>query len=63
MKTIKQEVKTRQQIAIEYGISPRTLKRKLQKLGIFLPSGLIFPEEQTLIYQKLGKPDKIFKQA
>lgn len=62
MKKIQNEAKTRQQIAIEYGISARTLKRKLQQLNIPLPGGLLFPKEQELIYQKLGKPAEPMKQ-
>lgn len=56
MKKTQNEAKTRQQIAIEYGISARTLKRKLQQLNIPLPGGLLFPKDQDVIYQKLGKP-------
>ncbi|WP_044233617.1 hypothetical protein [Haliscomenobacter hydrossis] len=32
---------TREQLATEIGCHPRTLKRKLQKLGFLLPSGLV----------------------
>lgn len=50
--------KTRRQIADEYGISPRTLKRRCEKNGIDLPSGLIYPKDILLIYKKLGWPRK-----
>jgi transcriptional antiterminator len=63
MKKTKNEAKTRQQIALEYGISARTLKRKLQQLNIPLPSGLLFPKDQDVIYQKLGKPAVSLKQS
>jgi DNA invertase Pin-like site-specific DNA recombinase len=48
--------KTRQQIADEYGIHRVTLNRWLRRYNIILPSGLITPLNQVLIYQKLGHP-------
>jgi len=50
------KVKTRSQIAEEYGFSPRTLSRRLKKLNIKLPSGLLTPADILRIYQILGKP-------
>lgn len=49
-------VKTRQQIAIEYGISPRTLRRWLKINKINLPNRLLCPYEQEIIYEKFGYP-------
>ena len=49
-------VKTRQQIAFEYGVSPRTLRRWLKQSEIDLPKRLLCPKEQNLIYKKFGKP-------
>lgn len=49
-------VKTRQQIAIEYGISPRTLRRWLKQNEIYLPKRLLCPKEQEKIYKKFGSP-------
>ena len=50
------KVKTRQQIAIEYGISPRTLSRWLKQNKIDLPNRLLGPKEQNIIYNKFGCP-------
>lgn len=49
--------KTRQQIADEYGISRKTLYRKLKRYGVLLPTqGLLTPEQQQTIYALLGDP-------
>ena len=48
--------KSRRQIAQEYGISPRTLRRWLKKYNIDLPSRLLCPKEQALIYHHFGDP-------
>ncbi|RAJ16225.1 Homeodomain-like domain-containing protein [Olleya aquimaris] len=50
------QVKTRQQIAIEYGISPRTLRRWLKQNNIILPCRLLCPKEQSIIYKTFGYP-------
>lgn len=52
-------MKSRQQIAYEYGISERTLMRRLKILGVELPLGLITPKWQIIIYATLGEP--VFK--
>jgi len=49
-------IKTRKQIALEYGISDRTFRRYLKKFNIELPSGNITPRYQKVIYTKLGAP-------
>ncbi len=49
-------LKTRQQLADEFGINVRTLHRWLSKWNIKLPGGLIRPADQDAIYGKLGKP-------
>jgi DNA invertase Pin-like site-specific DNA recombinase len=49
-------VKTLHQIAIEYGISYQTLHRRITKLKIELPTGLLFPIHQKLIYEALSYP-------
>ena len=51
-----QPVKTRKQIADEYSISARTFRRWLKKAGIELPSRLLAPNEQQIIYDEFGKP-------
>lgn len=52
------KVKTRQEIADEYGISRRTLLRWLKKQNIHLPNGLVTPKVQELIYQHFGYPQQ-----
>lgn len=49
-------MKTRKQIAIEYNICEKTLRRYLKRFKIELPTGLIPPKYQQLIYEELGKP-------
>jgi len=48
--------KTRQEIALEYKISPNTLKGKLKVAGIELPPGRVSPKDQKRIYEALGSP-------
>ncbi|MEM8524755.1 MAG: hypothetical protein AAGG68_08925 [Bacteroidota bacterium] len=49
--------KTRQQVAEEYGICYKTLMRRLKKLSIILPKGLLFAKQQKHIYEQLGYPN------
>lgn len=49
-------VKTRQQIADEYGISRKTLYSWLKKEKIELPRSLVSPKEQNIIYDRFGNP-------
>lgn len=53
---MKKQAKSRQEIASEYGISAKTLTRWLQKRQIKIPSGLVTPKEQEIIYAALGDP-------
>ena len=48
--------KTRAQIAAEYGVSTRTLRRWLQRHEVPVSSGLLCPKDQARIHQALGKP-------
>jgi hypothetical protein len=48
--------KTRQQVAVEYGVNVKTLKARLKEMNIYLPPGLIFPETLKIIYYALGLP-------
>ena len=48
--------KTREQIAMEYGISRRTLYNWLKAEGIELKRRLVLPEEQERIYTIFGLP-------
>jgi|WetSurMetagenome_2_1015567.scaffolds.fasta_scaffold159407_2 hypothetical protein len=50
------KVKTRQEVADEYGTTTRTLMRRLSKEGVMLPHGNIFPGSCKEIYHKLGIP-------
>ena len=54
--------KSRLQIAQEYKINYRTLSRRLKKNNIILPSGLLYPKQQKLIYSTLGYPNAGLKQ-
>lgn len=55
------KAKTRQEIAGEYGVHPKTLLRWLKKAGIELPPGLISPIDQKRIYGKFGWPENVLK--
>jgi hypothetical protein len=50
------KVKTRQEVANEYGTSTKTLIRKLLIRGVVLPPGNIFPNICKNIYYALGIP-------
>ncbi len=52
------QVKSRQQIAEEFGVSTKTLSRWLKKENIDLPPGSVTPKWQKLIYFCFGKPAK-----
>jgi hypothetical protein len=49
-------VKTRKEVAQEYGITVNTLKSRLKQLNIKLPPGLLFPKTLAIIYRSLGVP-------
>jgi hypothetical protein len=49
-------VKSRQQLADEYGIHRITLNRWLKKANIDLPGGLISPLMLQVIYAQFGLP-------
>lgn len=54
-------VKTKQQMADEYGICIKTFDRLLRKKQIKLDRGLIYPKDQLNIYNTLGVPESIQK--
>jgi hypothetical protein len=54
-------VKTKQQMADEYGVCRKTFNKLLRKKRIKLDRGLISPKDQLNIYDKLGVPDSIQK--
>ena len=49
-------VKSRQQIAEEYGVCRKTLYNWLKQENIQLKHRLVSPKEQKEIYEKLGLP-------
>ncbi len=49
-------VKTKQQMADEYGICRKTFNKLLLKKNIRLERGLIYPKDQENIYNILGDP-------
>ncbi len=55
---INKKVKTRQEIASEYGITVKTLKHSLKNKGIILPQGCVFPNDCQRIYEALGPPSE-----
>ena len=54
-------VKTKQQMADEYGVCRKTFNKLLIKKRIKLERGLISPKDQLNIYEKLGIPNSIQK--
>jgi hypothetical protein len=54
-------VKTKQQMADEYGICTKTFDKLLRKKRINLDRGLIYPKDQLMIYSTLGIPESIQK--
>lgn len=54
--TLNLKSKSRQEMAVAYGISVRTFRRWLKRNGIQLPRGLIRPKDILVIYDRLGKP-------
>jgi hypothetical protein len=49
-------VKTKQQMADEYGVCLKTFNRLLMKKNVILDRGLISPRDQMTIYSVLGLP-------
>jgi transposase-like protein len=59
---MQQSTKTREAIAGEYGVCPRTFRRWLKRANVKLPSGNLTPKYQDLIYETFGFP-RILKQT
>jgi hypothetical protein len=55
-------VKTREEMAREYGISVRTFRRWLIREHLDLPNGLIYPRWQAIIYDTFGLPKNMVKE-
>jgi len=53
------KAKTRKEIAKEFGISRRTLYRWMKEENIQLKARLISPDEQLMIYKKIGFPESL----
>jgi DNA invertase Pin-like site-specific DNA recombinase len=51
-------VKTREQIALEFGISRKTLYNWLKNEKIEIKSRLVTPKDLARIYEHFGKPEK-----
>jgi len=51
--------KTRTEIAMEYGISVRTLHRWIRKAKIKVSYGLIAPRHLKMIYDRYGDPEDL----
>ncbi len=49
-------VKTKQQIADEYGVCRKTFAKLLIRKRIKIRRGLIYPKDQKIIYSALGDP-------
>lgn len=54
-------VKTKTQMADEYGVCRKTFVKQLKQKQIKLDNGLIYPKDQVNIYNKLGLPSSIEK--
>jgi len=52
-------VKTRQEVADEYGICEKTLVSRLEAAGVILDPGIIFPKTLKIIYDTLGMPPNL----
>jgi hypothetical protein len=52
-------VKTKQQMADEYGVCRKTFNKLLEKKNISINRGLITPRDQMNIYNELGIPGVI----
>ncbi len=57
IETLGIKVKTRKELAAEYGISVKTLNKRIKEAGLEIPTHkLLFPNKLKLIYYTLGIP-------
>jgi hypothetical protein len=56
MENYKSGVKTKQQMATEYGVCLKTFNKFLRTNQIYIQRGLILPKDQIKIYNELGIP-------
>lgn len=54
VEVIRHTAKTKSEMAFEMGICLKTFQRRLKKSGLNVPRGLIMPQLQSLIYEKLS---------
>lgn len=54
-------VKTKTQMACEFGVCRKTFNKMLRSKNIYLERGLIPPKDQLKIYKELGIPNCIQK--
>ena len=47
---------SREELARECGLSPRTLNRRMKDKKIKVPSGYISPDDQIYVLEKIGQP-------
>lgn len=59
METLNLQAKTRQELALEYGIDVKTLKRWFEKGHFDIPPGKIDPYHLRIIYKTFGIPNNI----
>lgn len=59
MENLALKTKTRDEVAVEYGINVRTLYRWLNSADIKIPKGLIKPCHLQIIYDTFGIPQKL----
>ncbi len=57
------KVKTRQQVADEYGVSTKTLSRWIKRRNLAIENGLLTPAMQKMLYEALGLPPLAKKTA
>ncbi len=55
--------KTRNEMAQEYGVDRKTFRNMLARFQIELPKGLISPDDQKKIFEKLGEPNLLNDEA
>jgi hypothetical protein len=58
------KTKTRQEVALEYGISRKTLSRRIESMGIKLSKdrGVLLPRDLIQLYRAMGLPEKMTKE-
>ncbi len=58
------KTKTRQEVALEYVISRKTLSRRIESMGIKLSKdrGVLLPRDLIQLYRAMGLPEKMTKE-